>query len=175
MQKVKSVTLRSNRDSEAASARRFDSLEQEAYLNLWRTYDRLKAFEEGVFAAHELSAQQYNALRLLEEAAPDSMPTLMLAARLISRAPDITRLVDRLEERGLVRRERQLHNRRVVRIAITPQGSSLLTAMAEQVVECGRRQLGHLPADELHTLIGLLKEARRPHEQVLSVSPPPSP
>jgi len=175
MQKVKSATPSTSRNSEAASARRFDSLEQEAYLNLWRTYDRLKAFEEGVFAAHELSAQQYNALRLLEEAAPESMPTLMLAARLISRAPDITRLVDRLEERGLVRRERQLHNRRVVRIAITPQGASLLAAMAEQVVECGRRQLGHLPAAELHTLIGLLKEARRPHEQVLSASPPPSP
>jgi len=175
MRKLKSGTLPTSPLFDAAPTRRFDSLEQEAYLHLWRTYDRLKAFEEGVFAAHELSAQQYNALRLLEEVAPESMPTLMLAARLISRAPDITRLVDRLDERGLVVRERQVHNRRVVRIAITPRGSSLLATMAEQVVECGRRQLGHLPAAELRTLIGLLKEARRPHEQGVSAPHPPGP
>jgi MarR family transcriptional regulator, organic hydroperoxide resistance regulator len=164
MTKVKPSTSRRAEDREAAQPRLFDSLEQEAYLNLWRTYDRLKALEEGVFAEFDLSAQQYNALRLLRDAAPESLPTLVLAARLVSRAPDITRLVDRLEARFLVRRERLAHNRRVVRIAITAEGDALLEQMAERVVDCGMKQLGHLSAAELGTLIELLRAARRPHE-----------
>lgn len=148
----------------AASERRFDSLEQEAYLNLWRTYDRLKALEEEVFSAFDLSAQQYNALRLLEDAKHEGMPTLVLAARLVSRAPDITRLVDRLEARGLVRRERLADNRRVVRVLITAEGHALLERMSAPVVECAEKQLGHLPAAELRSLVAMLKDARRPHE-----------
>ena len=167
MSRVKSFSRLRSRAPDAA-ARRFDSLEQEAYLNLWRTYDRLKAFEEEVFASFDLSAQQYNALRLLRDAAPESLPTLTLAARLISRAPDITRLVDRLEKMGLVVRERQTQNRRVVRIALTPAGERLLSQMAARVAECGARQLGHLRPADLRTLIGLLKEARLPHEVPLS-------
>lgn len=161
MSKVKGA---SRVGSGAVAARRFDSLEQEAYLNLWRTYDRLKSIEEEVFGVHSLSAQQYNALRLLADARPDGLPTLTLAARLVSRAPDITRLVDRLETRGLVRRERVSDNRRVVRIVLMPEGAALLERMADEVVACGKRQLGHLPADDLRTLVDLLKDARRPHE-----------
>ena len=161
MEKVK----RSNPSRTAVAApRRFDSPEQEAYLNLWRTYDRLKAVEEEVFSAFDLSAQQYNALRLLCDAAPESLPTLVLAARLVSRAPDITRLVDRLEARGLVGRERQSQNRRVVRIALLPAGAELLERMAGEVLACGARQLGHLPPEDLRRLVALLKDARRPHE-----------
>src|SRR5438045_2553595 len=79
------------------AARRFDSLEQEAFLNLWRTYDRLKAQEDELFARYDLTPQQYNALRLLKSEHPRPIRTLDLAARLVSRAPDITRLVDKLE------------------------------------------------------------------------------
>lgn len=147
-----------------AATRRFDSPEQEAYLNLWRTYDRLKAVEEEVFSAFDLSAQQYNALRLLRDAAPEALPTLVLAARLVSRAPDITRLIDRLESRGLVGRQRESHNRRVVRIALLPAGAELLERMGGEVLACGKRQLGHLFPDDLRRLVSLLKEARLPHE-----------
>lgn len=173
MTKVKSPASLRTGERAAAQPRRFDSLEQEAYLNLWRTYDRLKAIEESLFAEFDLSAQQYNALRLLRDAAPESLPTLALAARLVSRAPDITRLVDRLEARALVRRERPAHNRRVVRIAITAAGDALLDRMAERVVACGTQQLGHLPPADLSTLIELLKAARRPHEA--AESPPELP
>src|SRR4026209_2148344 len=85
---------------------RFDSLHQEAYLNLWRTYDRLRMYEDELFGRYDLTAQQYNTLRLLKAAHPDKVPTLALAGRLVSRAPDITRLLDRLSERGLIVRER---------------------------------------------------------------------
>lgn len=141
-----------------------DSLEQEAYLHLWRTYDRLKGVEEEVFDRHGLSAQQYNALRLLADAAPDSMATLALAGRLVSRAPDITRLLDRLDRRGLVRRRRLVGNRRVVRVSITAAGIALVERMADEVVACGRRQLGHLARADLAALIALLRAARAPHE-----------
>jgi len=148
----------------SAAPRKFDSLEQEAYLNLWRTFDRLKAIEEEVFGRFELSAQQYNALRLLAEASPATLPTLLLAGRLVSRAPDITRLLDRLEARGLVRRERESHNRRIVQVGLTPAGGELLDRMHDLVRDCGGRQLGHLGEDRLRSLIALLKTAREPHE-----------
>lgn len=143
---------------------RFDSLQQEAYLNLWRSYDRLKAIEEEVFNEFDLSAQQYNSLRLLEAIQPGTMPTSALGNRLISRAPDMTRLLDRLEERGLVYRERRSDNRRVVEVGITAAGIQLLERMAPTVKECHERQLGHLSEKELKQLTELLHAVRKPHE-----------
>src|SRR4051795_10484932 len=92
------------------AGRRFDSPEQEAYLALWRTYDRLRALEDELFAGFDLTAQQYNLLRLLR-AAVEPVPTLTLAERLVSRAPDITRMLDKLEERGLLTRTRSATDR----------------------------------------------------------------
>jgi MarR family transcriptional regulator, organic hydroperoxide resistance regulator len=142
----------------------FDSLEQEVFLNLWRTYDRLKSLEEEMFGQVGLSAQQYNALRLLRSVHPGAMPTLVLGSRLISRAPDMTRLLDRLEQRGLLIRERRPENRRVVEVQITPEGVQLLDDIHDAVLDCHRRQLGHLDARSLRQLAALLKEARLPHE-----------
>src|SRR5437660_12713787 len=87
-------------------ARRFDSPEQEVFLNLWRTYDRLRAFEDALFGRFDLTPQQYNVLRLLRAVHPGTVPTLTLADRLVSRAPDITRMLDKLERRGLIVRDR---------------------------------------------------------------------
>lgn len=145
-------------------ARHFDSPQQEAYLNLWRTYDRLRQLEDELFGKFGLTAQQYNALRLLRAAHPGKLPTLAVAGRLISRAPDITRLLDRLGDRGLIERERPHDNRRVVNVGITPQGLVLLDELAAQVKDCHARQLGHLNAGEMRTLVELLQRARAPHE-----------
>src|SRR3954471_4257329 len=100
-------------------AKRFDSPQQEVFLSLWRTYDRLRLHEDELFGRHDLTAQQYNALRLLRAVHPGKLPTLSIGARLVSRAPDITRLLDRLAERGLVERERPAGNRRTVHVGIT--------------------------------------------------------
>lgn len=148
----------------ARAARRFDSLEQEAYLNLWRTYDRLRMLEDQLFARWDLTAQQYNALRLLRAQHPNTLRTLDLAARLVSRAPDITRLVDKLQERGLVERDRPAHNRRIVRIGITRAGLTLLRELQAPIRDCHVRQLGHLSARRLEALVELLRTARAPHE-----------
>jgi DNA-binding MarR family transcriptional regulator len=143
---------------------RFDCPEQEVYLNLWRTYDRLRFLEDQLFQSHGITAQQYNAMRLLRAAHPGRMQTLNVASKLISRAPDITRLLDRLVHRGLVDRERPADNRRVVLVGITQAGLDLLDALASQVIECNRQQLSHLKPNEMTALVKLLKRAREPHE-----------
>jgi DNA-binding MarR family transcriptional regulator len=143
----------------------FDTPEQEVFLNLWRTYDCLRALEDELFSQYELTAQQYNALRLLKAARPGSLPTLVLASRLVSRAPDITRLLDRLEDRGLVRRHRPAENRRQVLVTITDAGMVLLRQLAGPVRECAARQLGHLSTEQKQQLTALLRAARQPHEK----------
>ncbi len=144
--------------------RRFDSPEQEAYLTLWRTYDRLREIEEDFFERWDLTAQQYNVLRLVRAAHPEPVPTLGLVAKLVSRAPDITRMLDKLEARGFITRTRGTADRRAVLIGITGAGLSLLDEMADPLRECHEKQLGHLSRTELDTLITLLNRARDPHE-----------
>lgn len=142
----------------------FDSLEQEAYLQLWRTYDRLREIDERVFQQHGITAQQYNALRVLRSVRPQSLSTSALGARLVSRAADMTRLLDKLEERGLVERNRSRENRRVVSVSITAGGVAVVNRLATDVHRCGKDQLGHLDRTTLTTLISLLQQAREPHE-----------
>ena len=148
----------------AAKPLRFDSPEQEAFLSLWRTYDRLNAVEEELLGGRGLSPQQYNTLRLLRAAAPRRLPTQAIPERLISRAPDVSRLLDKLEARRLIDRRRVDEDRRRIMVGITKAGSTLLAELDEKIVECHRRQLGHLTRAQLRTLTELLRAARKPHE-----------
>lgn len=150
----------------AAARRRqkFDSLRQEVYLNLWRTYDRLKEIEDGLFRQFDLTSQQYNVLRLLDLHAPAGLQTLELATKLISRAPDITRMLDKLEQRGWIDRTRLANNRRVVEVRLTAAGRELLSRIGDPLDGCHQRQLGHLTEPQLNQLIELLRVARSPHE-----------
>lgn len=158
--------MRADDATATRSTEKFDSVEQEVFLNLWRTYDVLRSIEDEVFAAVGITAQQYNALRLLRSVHPGTMPTLVLGRKLISRAPDMTRLVDRLENAGLLTRERRSDNRRVVEVGITAQGIELLRQTFQAVQDCHARQLGHMDAKLLRQLSKLLKQARAPHERV---------
>jgi DNA-binding MarR family transcriptional regulator len=153
-----------NRSQEQARVRRFDSPEQEAFLSLWRTYDRLRALEDDLFAGFDLTPQQYNVLRLLRAEHPEPVATLTLAERLVSRAPDITRMLDKLEQRELISRTRSASDRRTVHVGITVAGLALVDRIAGPLRECHSKQLGHLKASELKTLSTLLKAAREPHE-----------
>jgi DNA-binding MarR family transcriptional regulator len=148
----------------ASAGRRFDSLEQEAFLGLWRTYDRLRKLEDELFAEYDLTPQQYNALRLLRRDHPTPVQTLDLAGRLVSRAPDITRLLNKLEDRGLIVRDRPDDNRRVVRVGITPKGIAQLDELRQPLRDCHAQQLGHLDRKDLEALVLLLRAARLPHE-----------
>lgn len=157
--------LRPKKSKDSKHRRQFDSPEQEGFLSLWRTYDRLRAHEDELFGRYDLTPQQYNALRLLAAEHPERLRTLELARRLVSRAPDITRLLDKLERRGLVDRQRPADNRREVRIGITESGLALLRELRGPIRECHARQLGHLSRKELGELIALLRVARAPHEE----------
>ena len=145
-------------------ARRFDSLKQEAYLALWRTYDRLRALEDELFSQFELTAQQYNILRLLRADHPQQVPTLSLVGRLVSRAPDVSRMLDKLEARHLIERNRSAEDRRTVLVGITADGLAMVDAITEPLRECHEAQLGHLQQSELKSLVDLLQRAREPHE-----------
>ncbi len=143
---------------------RFDSLEQEAFLSLWRTYDRLRALEDELFGRYELSPQQYNVLRLLKAEHPDPLPTLALADRLVSRAPDITRMLDKLEQRDLIQRTRPPTDRRTVLVGVTVAGLALVDEISAPLRDCHERQIGHLGGADLKKLVSLLHAARAPHE-----------
>lgn len=146
---------------EIKQQRPFESLEQEALLNVLRTADVLMQRLTAVLKPFKLSHSQYNVLRILRGAGPDGLACREIAERMISRDPDITRLLDRLEARGLVARTRDQQDRRVVMARITPEGLRLLEALDEPIAEVDRQPLQHLGEQRLRTLIELLELARR--------------
>lgn len=146
---------------ELAKRNTFDCLEQEAHLNLIRTADMLqRIIEQRVFAPAKLSDAQYNVLRILRGTGDEGLRCGEIADRLITRDPDITRLLDRLVRRGLVRRERDSRDRRVVRVMITRKGLDLLAPLDEPLLEAHRLTLGDLQRKELRSLIQTLERVR---------------
>jgi len=140
----------------------FQSLESEVYLNLARTADVLQRWEVDLLKPVDLTASQYNILRILRGAGADGHRCAEIASRMISRDPDVTRLLDRLEKRGLVRRARDTRDRRVVTTRITEAGLQLLAELDEPIESAQRKLLGHLSRHELETLNQLLEAARSP-------------
>ena len=139
----------------------FDLPEQEAYLNIIRTASFLDGAFDGLFKKYGLTNAQYNVLRILRGEGA-RMPSLAVAERLVTRVPDITRLVDRLEQGGLVKRERSTEDRRVVYVSVTAKGLALLADLDEPVRMLHREQLQHMPKKELGELSRLLVRARTP-------------
>jgi MarR family transcriptional regulator, organic hydroperoxide resistance regulator len=135
-------------------------LGEEAYLNILRTADLLSNEVAAVLKPAGLTLTQYNVLRILRGAHPDHLTCSQLGERLISRDPDITRLIDRLETRGLLVHKRHDEDRRIVTVRITDQGLTILKDLDEPVRTLHRRQLGRLGAADLEKLISLLELAR---------------
>jgi DNA-binding MarR family transcriptional regulator len=139
----------------------FASLEEEAFLGLQRTASLLLQSLGRALKGHDLTPAQYNTLRILRGAEPDALTCGEIGERLVSPGPDVTRLLDRLEPRGLVTRLRDGEDRRVVRARITAPGMDLLAALDEPVGRMLGELLGSLGKDRLRTLVALLGEARR--------------
>jgi DNA-binding MarR family transcriptional regulator len=138
----------------------FSTLEEEAMVSLQRTADQLHRRLGDMLKLHGLSPTQYNALRILRGAGESGRACREIAERMINRDPDITRLVDRLERRGLVVRSRQGRDRRVIVTRITAAGLDLLRGLDRPIVEFNRKLLGHLGEQPLRSLIQLLQQAR---------------
>jgi DNA-binding MarR family transcriptional regulator len=138
----------------------FVSLEEEAFLSLQRTASLLIQALGRELKGHDLSPAQYNTLRILRGAEPDALTCGEIGERLVSPGPDVTRLLDRLEQGGLVTRLRGAEDRRVVRARITEKGLDLLAGLDTPVEEMLGRLLGNLGPEGLRTLVALLGEAR---------------
>jgi DNA-binding MarR family transcriptional regulator len=139
--------------------RRVGSAEETAFLDLLRTCDILSRRLAEVLKPAELSPTQYNVLRILR-GAKEALTCGEIASRLITRDPDITRLLDRMEKRGLVSRSRETKDRRVVLTRITREGLKTLADLDGPIQEAHRKQLGHLGAERLRKLAELLSAAR---------------
>jgi DNA-binding MarR family transcriptional regulator len=140
--------------------RPFASLEQEAYLNLVRTAAELTDGMERLLRPAGVSLPQYNVLRILRGAESGGLCRNEVRDRMLTRMPDMTRLLDRMEAAGLVSRSRDAADRRLVTTRITAEGRRVLEALEEPVAEEHRRRLGHLSRTQLEDLIELLTRAR---------------
>lgn len=141
------------------SVRHVGCPEETAFLDLIRTTDILSRGLVKVLKTEDLSPTQYNVLRILR-GAPEGLPCGEIADRMITRDPDITRLLDRLEKRALISRCRETKDRRMVMTRITPEGLKVLVRLDEPVETAHRKQLGHLGQGRLRVLKDLLQSAR---------------
>src|SRR5580698_9258442 len=141
------------------NVRRVGSLEEAVFLELMRTSDVLSRGLVRVLKAEDLSPTQYNVLRILR-GAPEGLFCGEIASRMITRDPDVTRLLDRLEKRELIARSREAKDRRTVMTRITPGGLKLLVRLDEPVQAAHRKQLGHLGRERLRALAELLADSR---------------
>ncbi len=139
--------------------RHIGSLEEAAFLDLLRTTDMLSRGPAQVLKSEDLSSNQYNVLRILR-GAPDGLSCGEIGNRMITRDPDITRLLDRLEKRGLISRCREAKDRRTVLTRITAAGLKLLARLDEPVQQAHKKQLGHLGRARLKALAELLSACR---------------
>lgn len=146
--------------SEIKQKKPFQLREEELFLNIVRTADLLQRKGSDLLKTFDLSRNQYNVLRILRGAGAEGLACGEVGERMVTRDPDITRLLDRLEKRDLVRRTREKGDRRVVTAQITAAGLDILKKLDEPVAQTHKAQLGHLDARQQETLIHLLELAR---------------
>jgi DNA-binding MarR family transcriptional regulator len=140
----------------------FESLESEVLLNLMRTADALSRGGEEILKLVGLSLNQYNVLRILRGAGEQGLCCREVADRMITRDPDITRLVDRLERRGFLTRSRDSKDRRIITVRITSAGLQTLKELDRPIEEYNRNRLSHMEKADLRKLSELLEAVREP-------------
>jgi DNA-binding MarR family transcriptional regulator len=138
----------------------FRSREQQAVLGLLRTADAIKRSLAHVVEPHGITPQQYNVLRILRGAGSDGLPTLTIGERMVEQTPGVTRLIDRLERKGLVVRTPCPKDRRRVFCQITAKGLGLLDELDEPVNRWDVQTVSILPPSEVDSLITLLDRVR---------------
>jgi len=145
---------------EIKQSRPIPTLEEEAFLNVQRTANVLLQDFAELLKGHNLTPTQYNVLRILRGAGEEGLTAGDVGERMITRDPDVTRLLDRLETRGLAERSRCTEDRRVVWTRITAAGLAAIAPLDQAVDEIHQRRLAHLGPERLSSLIELLEAAR---------------
>jgi DNA-binding MarR family transcriptional regulator len=158
------VTRRSRIQEEIKQRKPFRSIGQEAVISLLRTADVVRSHFEKQLAPYGVTLQQYNVLRILRGAGASGLPTLEIGARMVERTPGVTRLIDRLERKGLVRRVRGTEDRRVVYCHLSDHGRDTLAALDDVVDRADVTALEALSDTELEQLIEMLGRARAAHD-----------
>jgi MarR family transcriptional regulator, organic hydroperoxide resistance regulator len=138
----------------------FPSLEEEAWVALLKTADTMRRHSAGLLEPHEITEQQYNVLRILRGAGDCGLPTLAIAERLIEHTPGITRLIDRLEAKAFVRRERPERDRRQVYCFITKSGLNLLKQLDPLVNQSAKEAFASVSKKNLDLLLETLAKIR---------------
>jgi DNA-binding MarR family transcriptional regulator len=133
-------------------------LEDQVFVTLQRAADALARQAERLVKSQGLTPAQYNVLRILRGAEPEGLACSDVSDRMISHDPDITRLLDRMEKRGLITRQRQKDDRRVVKTRITPEGLDLLKALDQPIRDLHKRQFRYFPAARLKALAEMLDQ-----------------
>ena len=146
--------------SELRQTRPFKSRVEEAMVGLFRTADVVRRELSAVLDERGITLQQYNVLRILRGAGASGIPTLDIAQRMVEQAPGVTRLLDRLEAKALVRRERCREDRRQVLCWIRPAGAALLDSLEAPMKSAAHRRLAPLGADGLESMITLMEAVR---------------
>ncbi len=146
--------------SQSHAPRRPAPLEERIFLALLKTADALGQEAEQLTRAADLTGTQYNVLRILRGAGPDGLACRGIGDRMLTHDPDITRLLDRMEKRGLITRERQKDDRRVVKTRITAQGVELIKPLDQPMRGLHKRQFRHMAAARLKILYDLLEQIR---------------
>jgi DNA-binding MarR family transcriptional regulator len=152
------VTAKAQKEAEQAGP--IGGREEDVYLSMLRTVERLSRGVAETLAGADLTPTQYNALRILRGAGAAGASCTEVGERMVTKDSDVTRLLDRLEARGLISRGREAADRRRVVARITDEGLRVLEGLDGPVVETHRSQLGHLGEKQLATLGRLLKAAR---------------
>mgnify|MGYP001352881648 CR=1 FL=1 len=145
---------------EIGKKRPFADPGEEAYLNILRSAAVLAGDVLPILRAEGLTESSYNALRILRGHHPHGCPSGVVGDQMVVRVPDVTRLLDRLEDAGLVARCRDSDDRRVVTARITEKGLAMLARLDEPLNAANRAMFAHMTADELRTLSALLVKAR---------------
>jgi len=146
---------------EIAQERPFDSVEEEAVLNLMRTSDCINRAFQRRTRHWGVTSTQYNVLRILRGAHPQGLTCSAIGNRMITAVPDITRLLARMNVLKLIRQQRDKHDRRVVWTQISQAGLDLLSKMDDEISRMPRELLAHLTREELAEFIRLLETARK--------------
>jgi DNA-binding MarR family transcriptional regulator len=133
-------------------------VEDQTFVALMKAADALAQEAEQVLKAKGLTGAQYNVLRILRGAEPGGLACSSIGERMISHDPDMTRLLDRMEKRSLITRQRQSDDRRVVKTRITANGMEILKRLEQPIRELHRRQFQHMAGPRVRTLAGLLGE-----------------
>jgi DNA-binding MarR family transcriptional regulator len=136
-------------------------IEDQIFVVVMKAADFLGQQAEQLLKSHGLTGAQYNVLRILRGAGPDGLPCWSVGERMISHDPDMTRLLDRMEKRGMITRERQKDDRRVVKTRITAQGLDMLKKLDQPVREMHKQQFQHMSAAKLKQLAELLGECQK--------------